>query len=376
MVDAIRLSVAGKEVLECMSVRDGETKVGQKIQLLSCTNTNNLQSALAQSITDGARYAIIGIAEDIGPRANLGRPGSDKSWDAFLQFFLNMQCNRFLDASRFLLAGQVDLTDIKAKDVQKSADGKTSVSDLRELCAEIDQRVHPVLEQIVLAGLEPIIIGGGNNNSYPTIKGVLNALRKKQQDPGLMLGTANCDPHADFRLIEGRHSGNPFSYADNEGLLRAYCVVGAHENYNSEDMLERLAKRLYPVFYFDQVARKEETWEQQVQHAIDYLSKHSAFTGVELDLDGIKQMPSSAKTPFGITEEQAFYFVYKLASSTDAKYLHLSEASPIHGDDGMRSVGKVLAKTVVEYARGRSHYRNKQPQAVAVSSAAVASLAS
>lgn len=69
--------------------------------------------------------------------------------------------------------------------------------------------------------------------------------------------------------------------------------------------------------------------------------------------DGIKQMPASANTPFWITAEQAFYFVHKLTSSLNARYLHLSEAASPYGEDGMRSVGKVLAKTVVEYARGR-----------------------
>lgn len=369
MVDGIHLSVATKSIVADTTVREGETKVGQKIQLLASLDTSRLPDSLAESVRSGARYAIIGIPEDIGPRANLGRPGADKSWEAFLQFFLNMQCNRFLDASHFLLVGQIDLADIKATEAKKTSGGKVSVSDLRELCSQIDERVYPVVQQIAAAGLEPIVIAGGNNNSYPTIKGVLNALREKQENPNLTVGTVNCDPHADFRVIEGRHSGNPFTYADKEALLTAYCVVGAHENYNSEDMLERLAQRSYPIFFFEQVVRGEETWEQQVQHAIDYLSKSKTITGVELDLDGIKQMPASAKTPFGITEEQAFYFVHKLASSLDAKYLHLSEAAPAHGDDGMRSVGKVLAKTVVEYAHARDRYHRVHTQALAAGAA-------
>lgn len=371
MVDPIRLFAATQQSLCQTSIREGETKVGQKIQLLSSTDTSQFESALAASVNAGARYALIGVPEDIGPRANLGRPGADKAWDAFLQFFLNMQCNRFLDASQFLLVGSVDLTDIKANETERAAGGTPSLRDLRELCAEIDERVYPVIHKIVLAGLEPIVIGGGNNNSFPTIKGVISALREREKNPGLAMGTVNCDPHGDFRLIEGRHSGNPFTYADRDGLLKAYCLLGADENYNSEDMLGRLAQRGYPVFFFDDVLRGTETWEQQVQHAIDYLAKSKTATGLELDLDGIKQMPASAKTPFGITEEQAFYFIHKVASSLDTNYLHLSEAAPPCGEDGIRSVGKVLAKAVVEYARGRERYRSAHALASTAAAAGV-----
>ena len=69
-------------------------------------------------------------------------------------------------------------------------------------------------------------------------------------------------------------------------------------------MLSRMAERSYPLFFFDDVVRGKETWEQQVAFVIDYLAASKLETGLELDLDGIKNMPSSAKTPFGISEEQ------------------------------------------------------------------------
>lgn len=355
------VQVATKADLADTSVRFGETKMGQEIKLLSTADTAKFEQSLADSMKAGARYAIIGVAEDIGARANLGRPGADRAWTAFLKFFLNMQANQYLDASKVVLIGQVDLDDIKARAAsQQAGDGQVSIACLRELCAEIDDRVHPVVRSIVQAGLEPIVIGGCNNISYPTIKGVVTALREQSKNPGLTLATVNCDPHADFRIIEGRHSGNPFTYADKDGLLGGYCVLGAHENYNSLDMIERLGNRDFPLFFWDDVVRGERTWEEQVQRAIDYLStaKTAAIKGVELDLDGIKNLPSSAKTPFGITPEQAYFYIYRLASTLDTKYLLLSEAAPSYGDDGERTVGKVLAKTVVEYVRAREQYRS------------------
>lgn len=104
--------------------------MGQKIQLLSSTHKSDLQKSLAESVNSGAKYALISIPEDIGLRANLGRSGAEKSGEAFLQFFLNMQCNRFLDASKFVLVGHIDLADIKAKEAQQATDGIASTSDL------------------------------------------------------------------------------------------------------------------------------------------------------------------------------------------------------------------------------------------------------
>ena len=172
------------------------------------------------------------------------------------------------------------------------------------------------------------------------------------------MATVNCDPHADFRIMEGRHSGNPFTYADHDGLLGGYCVLGAHENYNSHEMLARMAQRMYPLFYWEEVVRGQKTWAEQVERAIAYLSRSSQVIGLELDLDSIKHLPVSAQTPFGITEEQACYFIHTVARVLDTKYLHLSEAAPPQAANGVRTVGKVLAKTVAEYVRGRETYHN------------------
>ncbi|MDR3612673.1 MAG: formimidoylglutamase [Candidatus Obscuribacterales bacterium] len=368
MTEAFQISICTKSALAATSVRRGETKLGEEIKLLNNAEPGKLPQALADSVASGARYALIGVPEDIGPRANLGRGGAEKAWAAFLQFFVNMQANQFFDSSKILLVGAVDLTSIHEQEKQMTGvDGKVSTTDLRQLCAQIDDLVHPIVRECVTAGLEPIVIGGGNNNSYPTIKGVVTALRKRHNDDSLSLATVNCDPHADFRLIEGRHSGNPFTFADRDGFLKAYCVLGAHENFNSRDMIDRMAERSYPLFFWDQSVRGEKTWEQQVASVIDYLSKSKMISGIELDLDGIKNFPASAKTPFGITEEQAFYFIHKVASALDSKYLHISEAAPQYAEDGERMVGKVIAKTVIEYVCAREKYGSaKLAQSLAV----------
>ena len=45
----------------------------------------------------------------------------------------------------------------------------------------------------------------------------------------------NLAPHADCRnAAEGRHSGNGFSTAFGEGMIRKYFLCGYHNRYNSQ----------------------------------------------------------------------------------------------------------------------------------------------
>ncbi len=108
--------------------------------------------------------------------------------------------------------------EIAVDDLMKKSKEEKDCENLRNLCSQLDERVAAVVNKIAAAGLEIIVIGGGNNNSFPIIKGVFET--SKAKDKNFSLAVANCDSHADFRPLEGRHSGNPFSYAYEHGYLK------------------------------------------------------------------------------------------------------------------------------------------------------------
>jgi formiminoglutamase len=56
------------------------------------------------------------------------------------------------------------------------------------------------------------------------------------------INAINFDAHSDFRILEGRHSGNGFSYAYEEGFLKN-IVFGLHENYTSKSVLDIIKKQ-------------------------------------------------------------------------------------------------------------------------------------
>jgi len=341
------------DIAKYTSARIGEIKIGESVKVTQDLQTLTARLEAAQK--EGVLHCILLIPEDIGCRANLGRAGANKGPAAFLQYFLNMQHNSYMDASKVLILGEIEVDDLMSEAQSDNIDG------LRQLCKKLDERVAPVVEAIVDAGLEPIVIGGGNNNSFPVIEGVLKSLRKRTGKKELGLSVVNCDPHADFRLMEGRHSGNGFTYAHDAGYLKKYCVLGLHENYNSADMLKRLDDAGFMKLSWEDIAiRKTISFDDCLKDASKYLQDVHPV-GIELDLDAIEDMPASARTPFGISPERAAHYIHTMANTIDTKYLHLSEAAPPLGaDDSERQVGKVLSLMVVTYLKARQEFKERR----------------
>ena len=64
-----------KEIKELTRSRYGECKIGDKIACIK--NADDLDDFLQQS---PAKFVLFGIPEDIGVRANFGRPGASTAW--------------------------------------------------------------------------------------------------------------------------------------------------------------------------------------------------------------------------------------------------------------------------------------------------------
>jgi formiminoglutamase len=291
----------------------------------------------------------------------LGRGGAHEAWGAFLCAFVNIQANRFLAPEKICVVGEVDVADLQERGSNLDSSNASDLKALRELCSEVDTRVAAVIEQIVGAGLEPIVIGGGHNNTYPIQKGLSAARTAKGKQAGVCC--VNCDPHADFRAMEGRHSGNGFTYSQSEGILKAYYVLGLHESYNSQTVLDSLRKAgLEFCTYEDIKIRDRRSWRDSVGDAIKYVKTNGELpVGVELDLDSIAFLPVSAETPSGLTIEEAAHYVYRVASEcSSVAYFHVPEGAPMHhanAHTGKRYVGRTIVSAVLAYVRGREESR-------------------
>ncbi len=305
------------DILKITNVREGELKLGE---------------CISAGWSSGAKYVLIGVSEDVGPQSNGGNGGSQNAFRVTLSRFLNMQSNRFYNGSDLTCLGYV-------KQLAKF----TSIEKGKALIEELDELLIEILVKIYQNNQIPILIGGGHNNAYALIAAF-------QKVHGYSLDVINCDPHADCRRLEGRHSGNPFSYAKERGFLDHYSVLGLHRAYNSENMLNYLDEQGFYYSFYEDYLDGHSIFLSDLQSVI---SKGNKSIGVELDLDSIKGMPTSAYTPSGFEVEQVRKYIINLANSNrEIAYLHLPEGAPSNELEE-KIVGKTIAYLIHDFLRNR-----------------------
>ena len=320
-----------EDIWKICSQREGEKKIGESMFAGSDFLDESIENCSAQ-------FVVIGIPEDVGPRANCGRGGAESAWKSFLPKFINLQETNRLKGSEILLLGSFDFRSIEGYEFG-------SLKRLREVVGIIDNSVSELIELVVKAGKTPIVIGGGHNNSYGLLKGTSMALNQP-------VNCINLDPHADYRALEGRHSGNGFSYAKKEGYLEKYSIVALHENYNSQEMIDRMELDLVDYSTYEAIFLREEIeYIDAIDISLTYV-KASPF-GVELDCDAIENFPSSAQTPSGVSAQQARQYVNQAGRLPNASYLHLPEAAPSLIEDSASQVGKMLSYLVSDFIKSK-----------------------
>lgn len=318
---------------EFTNQRAGETKLGEAIATL--TDLSDLKN-------ESARFVVLGIEEDIGVRANLGKPGADKAWEEFLAAFCNIQHNGLFPTEDVIIGGSLHYPELMAQAEEAGDD----LEKLRALTGGIDKEVTEVIQHIVSTGKIPIVIGGGHNNSYGNIAGSSRALKEK-------IAVLNIDPHADYRSLEGRHSGNGFSYAREEGFLGNYGLFGLHESYNSRQIIEDFHKAA-DLHYkaFDTLLNYSlAECDGQLKNLLQWLG--SGPNGLEVDLDSLQNFPVSARTSSGFTVNELRLWVKTAAALATPRYLHLCEASPRQATHPAEAAmaGKTLAYLAVDFIK-------------------------
>jgi formiminoglutamase len=202
------------------------------------------------------------------------------------------------------------------------------------------------------------MIGGGHNNAYPAIKGAAKGLYKAELLQLAQINCINLDAHTDYRPVEGRHSGNAFRYADEDGYLNKYCVIGIHENYLQQNVWIDLVNNPFTDFitYEDIFIHEKRNFIQAVAHATAFTDDN--FTGVELDLDSVENVLSSASSPCGITPLNARQYLNFAAMDSKIAYVHICEgASKLETGEASSSTGKLISYLVSDFIK--SHQRVK-----------------
>jgi formiminoglutamase len=314
-----------------IKTRPYETKLGERIRLDGVLHENT------------PRFVLLGIREDLGARANMGLGGAASAWDGFLDAFLNIQDNPFLRGADIQLLGHFDFTAL---------DTAHDSSALRDLVALMDDEIAPLIARIVASGRIPLILGGSHASAYPNLKGCAEAGRATQL--ARQVNCINLDAHSDYRPMEGRHSGNGFRYAHEQGYLQRYAIIGLHENYTPDQVWQDLSHSDIQFSTWEDIFLREKiSFAQALDRAINFVQTPGAVVGIELDLDCIERVLSSAVTPSGVSTQQARYYAYQTGLRCNAAYLHLCEGA-IKLENGLEdpSTGKLLSYLLSDFVKG------------------------
>lgn len=299
-----------------------------------------------------AKFILLGIPEDIGVKANRGIGGADTVWLSFLQQFLNIQSNDFLDGNEIIVAGHYDFGDIQYLIDTTAKTDEEKLEAYRHAVNTIDDEVETLIKMITEAKKIPIVVGGGHNNSYPLIKGAAKGWHKAGVIALAQINCINLDAHADYRPIEGRHSGNAFRYAEEDGYLQKYCVIGLHENYLQQNVWIDIVNNPFIdcITFEDIFIHEKRTFMQAVAHATSFTE--DTLCGIDLDLDSIENTLSSAMTPVGISSTHARQYVSFAAADIKPAYLHICEGA-IRLTDGRsdNGTGKLISYLVTDFVK-------------------------
>lgn len=336
-----------EDILSLTKVRRFETRLGERLRFLK--SEGEWPEVLEES---EAKYVLLGIPEDFGVKANHGVGGTETAWLSFLSSFLNIQSNDYLTGENILLLGHFDFGDIKFLIENNAYNPEEKVNAYRHAIKIIDEEVENLMKVIASFKKIPIIVGGGHNNSYPIIKGVAKGLNKAEMIPLSQINCINLDAHADYSVAEGRHSGNGFRYAEEDGYLGKYCMIGLHENYISQGVLMDIHNNPFIdyITYEEIFIRERKNFIQAVAHATGFTE--DSYTGIEIDLDCIEKTLSSAYTPSGITSLLARKYVTFVAQDSKVAYLHISEGATQLADGRKdESTGKLISYLVSDFIK-------------------------
>jgi formiminoglutamase len=336
--------------MEKIRLRRFETKLGERLHVLK--SPDELENKLNEP---GIKFVVFGISEDIGVLANRGVAGTSSAWQSFLTALLNMQSNDFLSGEEILLPGYFDFADMHLLIERNASDPEEKIEAYRHAVGMIDDEVEQIVKMIVAHGKIPVVIGGGHNNAYPLIKGAAKGLHKSGIIPLAQINCINLDAHADYRPSEGRHSGNAFRYAEEDGYLQKYCAVAVHENYLPQNVWMDIVNNpfLDVITYEDIFILQKRSFEDSVLHAIGFTD--DSHTGVELDLDSIEGMLSSAITPCGIRPMHARQYLHLAGMHSKPAYLHICEGAAALADGRSDAgTGKMISYLVSDFVKAVS----------------------
>ena len=258
-----------------------------------------------------ADIVIVGCPQDEGVRRNNGRVGAAEAPAAIRRQFYKL--------TPFNIKKRIfDLGDVKI--------GAT-LEETHDTHCE-------VIMQILRDGKRIIVLGGGNDVSYPD--GVAMA---EVFGPETWIGI-NVDAHLDVRIAEERNSGTPYRQLLEEGhLLPEFFYEVAYQTHFASPVYYKYLRDLGVHRISLELLRSREEPDMEIkdqirQRFIGQSSSLNTFFGFDLDAVRCADAPgTSAPSPLGLRAGEFITLVKYAASLANTKIIEFSEVNPKYDID-------------------------------------------
>jgi formiminoglutamase len=118
------------------------------------------------------------------------------------------------------------------------------------------------------------------------------------------------------------------------------------------DNLKKIEDRVCYNTYDEIKVRQQKNFQQELNRALDFI-KNDAY-GIEIDLDSLPNIASSAMTMSGFSVEELRQFIYFFGSHKNATYIHICEGAPDLGEDkNNHLIGKLIGYLVTDFIKSR-----------------------
>lgn len=277
--------------------------------------------------------AILGVPQDIGVERNGGRVGSAAAPSAIRRALTKLTPTAFLPALRNGSLALCDLGDIDTA-------GKT--------LEQIHDEHHDIVAQLVKRGIVPIIIGGGHDCAWPTVRALSSV--------GTPFGVINIDAHTDVRpLKDGRsHSGSPFrqmlDMQDSKLLPGGFVEFGIQATSASAHHIADIRDAGMHVMMLDEIRHEgiDAAWQRALRHAA---ASGATYVSVDMDAFASAYAPGvSAPAADGFTPADLRPCLRHAAASGSLIALDLVEVNPTYDLDGRTA--KLAAQLICDVIDG------------------------
>jgi formiminoglutamase len=287
----------------------------------------------------GLACVIIGVPQHIGVERNGGRPGADRGPHHIRKALSKLATSAIVDSVQ-----EKRLTLIDAGDIDP--EGLT--------LEQIHDALHDAVRGLLEMGAFPIILGGGHDTAWPTIRAY--------ETLGDSYGVINIDAHADVRPLKSEsraHSGSPFRQmldVDDSVLTPGgFVEFGLQHHAVAAEHLRYVTSRGMHVEMLDAI--RAEGFDVVWRRALEAAGKTGKLH-VSLDMDGFSSAYApgvSAPSADGFTPSEIGAALREAARMPSMTSFDVVELNPLYDVD--ERTAKLAATMIMNVLAGLADRR-------------------